>query len=74
LAQECGHIIAGLERPKPWNCAGIGKIPLVFGNADEITNGWVTGPGPAQRRLGQLGRHAGAQKSANVAARRDGVD
>src|SRR5262245_14910088 len=74
LAQEPGHLIAGLEWAKARDGARVGEIPLVLGNADEIANGRVAGPGAPQRRLGQLRGHAGAQEGADVATRGDGFD
>jgi hypothetical protein len=74
LAQKRGHVRVGPEGTKAGNAPGVGEIPLVFGNANEIANGGIARPSPAQRRLGQLRRHAGAQKGANVAGRIDAVD
>ncbi len=68
LRDEAADVIGWRQWPEAWNGCWIGKIPLVLGNADEITNGGIDRPGAAQRRLGQLRRHAGRQKSPNVTA------
>src|SRR5262245_43521307 len=54
LAHEGPEVLARLERAKAWNGAGIGKVPLVFGDADKVANGRVARPGTPQRRLGEL--------------------
>lgn len=68
LRDEAADVIGWRQRPEAWNGCWIGKIPLVLGKADEITNGGIDRPGAAQRRLGQLRRHAGRQEGANVTA------
>ena len=63
-----------LERAKAWNGGGIGKVPLVFGNADEVANGRVCRPYLPQGSLGQFSRHTRLQERPDVAARGKGVD
>src|SRR5262245_8074116 len=74
LAHEGADILARLNRSKARNGAGIGKVPLVFGNADKVANGGVAGPGAPQRCLGEFERDARLQESTNVAAGRNAVD
>src|SRR5262245_43088626 len=64
LADEGREVLACLEWTKAGNGVGIGEVPLVFGDADKVANGRVARPGAPQRRLGELGRDPGLQKSA----------
>src|SRR5262245_49537019 len=45
LAHEGPEVLARLERTKTWNGGRIGKVPLVFGDADKVANGRVARPG-----------------------------
>ena len=74
LGNELANVVGGFERSEPRHGGGIGEVPLVLGNADEIANRRVGRPDAPQRRLGQFRRHTGLQKGADVAAGRDGLD
>ena len=73
-ATSSPNVVGGLERTEARHGGGIGEVPLVLGDADEIANGGIGRPGAPQRRLGQVRRHARLQEGADVAAGRDGLD
>jgi hypothetical protein len=58
LRHQVLHVVAHLERAEAWNSCRVGKIPLVFRKADEVTNGWIRAPSAAQSGLCQFRRHA----------------
>ena len=65
LIAEASH------RREARNSGGIVEVPLVLGDADEVTNRWIGDPGTAQRGPRQFLRHAQSQEWPNVAAGND---
>jgi hypothetical protein len=44
---------------------------LIFGDLDEVADGWIGAPRAAKRRTGQIGRHALLQEQPDVGFRRN---
>lgn len=58
LRNQARYVIGGCQRPEARYCDRVGEVPLVFGDAGEITNRGIGRPGAAQRGPRQFGRYA----------------
>src|SRR4029077_13623620 len=74
LRQQSRRAVLRLRRTKSRYRVRVVEIPLVLGDADEITNGWIARPGLAERSACQFGGYAALQKPAYVGVGGDGLN
>src|SRR6266481_7345440 len=74
LRDKTRHIIRLQQRSETRYCGGVGKVPLVLGDADEIADRRLAHPGTAKRGPGHCGRYPGLQEGAEIRAGGNRID